>query len=183
MGAGMCHRPYSKEISDRKDFIHGVYLIRDLRDVIVSYYHHTQREDWRKGFPHFHCNTIQQFYFQWFLPRISIAHEVDDHAHGYAMAGLPIVKYEELYDDPEKEFIRLIKRLGFSIDFKAISRVIERNHISTLRTTGKELDVKVPKEHFRQGGYGGYLKELPNNVLKHINQRFDKTIRDFGYDL
>lgn len=182
-GVGMCHRPYTKEISNREDFLHGVYLIRDLRDVIVSYYYNTQREDWRRGFLHFHCDTIQQFYFEWFLPRVNIAHNIDNHPYAFTEAGLPLIRYEDLYDNPEYEFTRLIKRLGLFLDSKKIKRVVANNQLETLRKTGKILDVHVPIEHFRHGGHGGYKKELPQNVLDHINQRFSNILSDFGYKI
>jgi hypothetical protein len=182
-GVGMCHLPYGKNIAERGDFIHGVYLVRDLRDVIVSYFYHTQRADWRKGFPHYHCDTIHQFYFEWFLPRVTIAHDINNHGCAYAEAGLPIIRYEDLYESTESEFARLIKRLGFTLDPDKVSKVVDGNKIEVLKKIGKELDVRVPIEHFRRGGHGGYKKELPRIVLEHVNARFGNIIRNFGYEL
>ena len=182
-GVGMCHRKYSEYIANRKDFIHGIYLIRDIRDVIVSYFYNTQRKDWQKNFPHFHYHTIQQFYFEWFLPRVTIAHDIKNHPYPYIESGLPIVRYEDLYDDPENEFIRLIKRLGFKIDLNKVSIVIKDNNIEKLQINGKKLDINIPKEHFRRGGYGGFRKELPEYIIKHINKKFIHLLEEFGYEI
>ena len=122
-------------------------------------------------------------YFEWFLPRVTIAHDIDNHPYAYSEAGLPIMRYEDLYDNPQSEFARLIKRLGFPLDLKKVSKVVAANKLEILKKTGKKLDVHVPIEHFRHGGHGGYKKELPKNVLQHIEKRFGNIIEDFGYEL
>jgi hypothetical protein len=163
--------------------MHGVYLMRDLRDVIVSYFHNTQRPDWRKGFPHFHCDTLEQFYFEWFLPRVVAFHDLDRHTGDYASLGLPIVRYEALYDAPVLEFTRLIKRLGLPLNEDRVADVVAANDLSLLKSGGKQLNEHVPPAHFRRGGYGAYKQEMPDKVLAHVNTRFRRLLEDWGYDI
>ena len=181
-GVGMCHLPYSEEIASRADFIHGVYLVRDLRDVIVSYFWNTQTEWFQKTLPSFHYPTIEQFYYEWFLPRVVPFHRILTHAEEFTIRGVPPVLYERLYDDPLGEFSRLIKRLGLHFDPDRVAEVVERNTIDRLRTSGKQLDVFVPVTHFRKGGYGNYRQELPPKIIAHVNEVFGGILKRWGYE-
>jgi hypothetical protein len=182
-GVGMCHLPYSEEIASRADFIHGVYLVRDLRDVIVSYFLHTQTEGFQKAFPNFHYPTIDHFYYEWFLPRVIPFHQVLTHAQEFTIRGVPPILYERLYDDPVAEFGRLIKRLGLHFDPERVALVVEQNRIDRLRNSGKQLDVFVPSTHFRKGGYGNYRRELPPNIIVHVNETFGDVLKRWGYEV
>jgi hypothetical protein len=184
-GVGMCHLPFSSEIAKRTDFVHGVYLLRDLRDIIVSYFYHTQRRDFRSvenGIPNCEFDTIEDFYYDWFLPRIVPYHRIFEHADDYVKRGVPVVRYEKLYDHPKRELERLLDRLGLPIDGDHISGVVEECGIDRLKRNGIHLDVYVPPEHFRKGGYGGYKAELPIAVLRHVNTTFGDLLSRWGYD-
>jgi hypothetical protein len=63
-GVGMNHFAYTEKLSERLDFLHGIYLIRDIRDVIVSYFHYAQTPYYKEQF---HYETLDEFYFEWFL--------------------------------------------------------------------------------------------------------------------
>jgi hypothetical protein len=182
-GVGMCHLPYSEDIASRADFIHGVYLVRDLRDVIVSYFWNAQTEWFQKTLPSFHYSTIEQFYYEWFLPRIVPFHCILTHAEGFTTRGVPPILYERLYDDPAGELGRLIKRLGLHFDPERVAKVVERNTIDRLRKSGKQLDVFVPSTHFRKGGYGHYRQELPPKIIAHVNEIFGDVLKRWGYDV
>lgn len=180
-GIGMCHLPFSEKVSNREDFVHGIYLQRDLRDVIVSYFHHTMRADWRKNFPHYQCYSVDEFYWEWFLPRVCEYQKIHSHASGYLKRGLPIVKYENLCKDTFKYTSKIILQLGFDIKEKLLKEIIEKNEITELKKKGKKLNDYVPKEHFRKGGHGGYTKELSQSIISDIERRFDSILRDGGY--
>ena len=182
-GVGMCHLPYSEQLGNRSDFLHAVYILRDLRDIIVSYFHNSQRPDFRSGFPHFHYINIDQFYFEWFLPRVDVFHRIESHAEEFTKRGIPVVRYEQLHDQPAREFARLIRRLGLPIDDDKIETVVQNNTIERLSTTGKQLNVFLPPAHFRKGGYGSYKTELPPNVLSHVNSYFRPQLIRWGYKI
>jgi hypothetical protein len=182
-GVGMCHLPLSDVIRTRLDFIHGIYLVRDLRDVVVSYFHNAQTEWFKRGMPNFHYDDLESFYFEWFLPRIVPFHAISDHAHRYTAAGLPVVRYERLYAQPEQELSRLLKRLGIPLDDERVADVVAKNRFDNLKKNGRQLNVYVPVTHFRKGGSGSYKEELPATVLRHINETFRSALFDWGYDV
>jgi hypothetical protein len=179
-GIGMCHLPYSEALAERADFVHGVYIMRDLRDIIVSYFHHAQRADFRESIPNCECQTIEEFYYEWFLPRIAPHHGVHDHAEQFAQRGIPVIRYEKLYDRPEYEFNRLIRRLGLPVDTERISAVVRKNRLDELQKTGRQLDVFVPTPHFRKGGHGGYKTE---SIIRHVSQTFGEMLARCGYEV
>lgn len=181
-GVGMCHLPL-RNVEHRLDFIQAVYLMRDIRDLVVSYYHNCQTAWFKDNMPNFHYDDIESFYFEWFLPRVVPFHEVDEHARKFSVAGVPVVRYERLCADTVTEFERIVKRLGFPLDHARIRSVVEKNSLDALKKSGRQLNVFVPTTHFRRGGAGGYKEELPPTVLRHINSRFAHLLVDWGYEL
>jgi Sulfotransferase domain len=184
-GIGMCHLPYSESIAERPDFLHGVYLLRDLRDIVVSYFYHAQRADFRDptaGIPNCEFDTIEEFYFDWFLPRVVPFHRIPTHADEYAQRSLPVVRYEKLCENPALELRRLLHRLGLPSEDARIFDVVEKNRIDKLQKTGRQLDVYVPPAHFRRGGHGGFKEELSDRVLRHISLAFGDMLLRWGYE-
>jgi hypothetical protein len=182
-GIGMCHLPFGEEITSRLDFIHGVYLLRDLRDVVVSYFHNCQTEWFKRSMPNFHYEDMESFYFEWFVPRVVPFHGVADHANTFARAGLPVVRYEKLCDQPIEEFSRLLKRLGVPLDDRRIVEVVNKNSFDQLKKNGRQLNVFVPSTHFRRGGSGAYKDELPTSVLRHLTETYRSALFDWGYEI
>ena len=180
-GVGMCHLTYESFMADRADFLHAVYLVRDIRDIIVSYYHNGQTQWFKDDLPNFHYETIAEFYFEWFLPRVVTVHQIHTHADAYLSFGVPVIRYERLCEEPERELGRLIKRLGLPYDEERIGQAVANNRIDKLRAEGRMLDRMVPPSHFRKGGHGSYRTELPDPVLQHATSEFGELIRKWGY--
>ena len=61
------HEPFSDQVSTRHDLVHGVCLMRDLRDIIVSYFHYMQTESYQSDVPIARYGDIDTFYYDWFL--------------------------------------------------------------------------------------------------------------------
>lgn len=180
-GAGMSHLPYGPRIAYRQDFVHAVYMLRDVRDIVVSMYHYAQTPFFREHRPEVHYPDIESFYYDYFLGRIIGPYRFFDHAEGYAQRGVPIVRYERLCDDTAGELTRLIACWGLEVGEGSIAAAIDANRIDKLRETGKQLHRMVPATHFRQGGYGHYRTELPPAVLADCNRRFGAVLRRWGY--
>lgn len=179
-GVGICHWAFRDEFLRRDDFLHGVYLMRDLRDIVVSFFHYAQTDHFRKARPEFHYHDIESFYYEWFLSRMVTAYRWHTHAEEYAALGVPVVRYEVLKSNPAGELERLLLRWGLPVEPSRIRTAVEANVICRLRQTGKQLDVFVPPTHFRKGG-SNYRDELPAQVLRDINTRFAALLARWGY--
>lgn len=182
-GVGITHRPFDEHIGMRADFLHGVCIIRDLRDVVASFYQYTQTQRFRSARPEFHCDDELTFYFDWFLSRSVSAHKIMVHSEQYARLGVPIIRYEALRVSPARELERLLLRWGLKPDPKRIADAVAANDIAALQKTGKSLEKEIAPEHFRRGGVGTYKEELSEVVIKDIEFRFERVLRRWGYQL
>lgn len=180
-GVGITHRPFDEHVGNRADFLHGVCIIRDLRDVVASFFKYTQTNRFRSARPEFHYDDAVSFYFDWFLSRSMTAHKLLTYAEHYARLGVPIVRYEKLRGNTEGELKRLVLRWGLPVDDVKIRQAVEANQFEKLRKEGKSLEKEIPPEHFRKGAVGTYHEDLPEIVIKDIETRFERVLRRWGY--
>jgi hypothetical protein len=181
-GVGMTHFPFSEEIRWRDDIIHGACLVRDIRDVISSFYHYSQSERFRSARKEFQYTDIDAFYYDWFLPIVVPQYRVHRNSAEYAELCVPVIRYERLYDDPVSELRKLVLRWGLQFDELRAKEVVSMNSIEKLKENGKTLDIYVDQSHFRKGGYGDYKQTLPQHIINDVSERFRELQRRWGYE-
>ncbi len=181
-GITMLHDPLSYRLKIRSDFQRGVYIMRDLRDIVVSYYHYVQTDYYKElNDPYVAYPNIEDFYTQYFLPKLVHRYNWYNHANNFLAHGLPLVKYEDLCKDTVQAFSNLLVRMGLPLDVSKVEEVVEKNNIAKLSKSGKDLWHKVPKAHFRKGGYGGYKDEMSQELITRINKDFELVLGHWGY--
>lgn len=180
-GVGMTHLPFCRYVADRPDFLRGVCIVRDPRDVFVSYFHYSQTDAFRRARPEFHYDEVRSFYYEWFLSRAAPGHDLQRHAELYARMGVPILRYEALRADPAKTFSRLLLTWGDQPDAARLEASIDANELSKLRREGKMLKTFTESSHFREGAVGGFENELPIEIISDIEVRFSRLIARWGY--
>jgi hypothetical protein len=181
-GVGTCHWAFRDEFWQRADLLHGVCIVRDVRDVVASFFHYAQTDAYRKARPEFDYPDIDSFYYEYFLPRMVTTYRWHQHSQEYAALGVPIVRYERLFAAPQAEFTRLISRWGLPVNEERIRAVIERNSLAELKKGGKTLHSYFPPTHFRRGGSGNYRQELPPYIIADIEERFREFLVRWGYN-
>jgi len=183
-GIGMTHKPYSYGLSIRPDFARGVYIMRDLRDMLVSYYHYSQTDYYRElNDPYQSFDSIEAFYYQYFLSILVHRYDWWNHAEAYTSHAIPVVRYEDLFDAPQETFKRVLSRMSLSVDETRIKQVVEKNQLKRVKQEGQALWHSVPTTHFRKGGYGNYKDELPESVIQHLEKEFGSYLTRWGYPL
>lgn len=180
-GVGICHWAFRDDFLRRADFLHAVCLVRDVRDVVASYFPYSQTPRFLAARPEFHYRDVDSFYYEWFLSRMVTTYRWSTHSAEYAAMGVPVVRYERLWTDPSGELERLIRRWGLEVDHARIQRVVDQNSLERLQQTGKHLDVSIPPDHFRKGGSGSHRDELPPHIIDDINERFAEFLFRWGY--
>jgi hypothetical protein len=180
-GVGMTHLPFCAAVADREDFVHGVCLVRDPRDVLASFYRYSKTTYFRTARPEFHYEDWDEFYYEWYLSRAVPAFDLLSHSDKYARLGVPVVRYERLRIDPAREVVRLLKRWGLPADEQAVASAAKENEISRLRVTGKSLNVQVPPSHFGLGRIGNFKSEIPPEILLDFENRFSSLLSRWGY--
>lgn len=176
------HEPCNEDIIARHDFVHCVCIIRDLRDIISSYFFYMQTDDYQKSVPMAAYPDIDTYYYDWFLSRLVPGLRVHTYWEEFAERGVPILRYERLCDAPEAELVRLFRRWGEPVDQDKVAAAVERNSFENLKSKGRQLqDVFIPTSHFRKGRSGSYKDDLPQHIIDDINSRFGQLLSRWGY--
>ncbi|MDG3042453.1 sulfotransferase domain-containing protein [Roseicyclus marinus] len=177
------HDPFESYMRERTDFVSGICLIRDIRDIIVSYFHYANTDQWRRSMTRSYYDDFDAFYYEWFLSRCVPAHRLHTFAEEFAARGVPIVRYERLNASPQHEFSRLLRRLGYDVDHKHLHYCVEQHQLSKLKKEGLDIRYRVETSHFRTGGWGNFLEEMPSHILADVNRRFSGYLERWGYPL
>jgi len=177
------HDPYEEYMLGRPDFAQGVCLVRDIRDVIVSYYHYGKTGQFRGAMSRFYYEDLDSFYYEWFLSRCVPSHRIHTFADEYAERGVPVVRYERLCCDTEGELARIIRRWGGEVDSERLRSIVEKHSLGELKKRGLTLREghHIQTSHFRKGGWGGFVEEMPLHILNDVNQRFHDYLARWGY--
>jgi hypothetical protein len=181
-GIGLTHVPISPQIEMRTDFIHGALIVRDLRDVVASYYHYTKTERYRSARREYQYEDAEAFYYDFFLSIAVPQFRVNTFADEYARLGVPVIRYERLWDHPVDEMRKLILRWGLPFDRDRMKIVIEKNSLENLKISGKTFEIHIDAAHFRKGGYGNYKEDLPARIVADITERFEVLQKRWGYN-
>ncbi len=153
-----------------------VYLVRDPRDVIVSYFHHVTTKN---KVPLAKDVDIREFIrSERFGIRQIVAYmnQVLNILQNSSIKN-EIVCYEDLVEDTESEFTRILVAMGVGkIDKVAISSAINRASFDRMRQSErpwrKQLSVKSDDNslRFRKGKIGSYKEELEQDDIDYLKR-------------
>ena len=147
-----------------------LFLVRDLRDVMVSLYHHLMRrsEAHRKRFEAVSQEegldmVLQEFLepFSLFLEKWTAVAEAD---------GFLMVRYEDLLADPAGELKRIAEFYGVETEDDVIERTVERFDAARIKarsSLGREQFFSNIK--LRSGKSGGWQKDLTEAQARRIS--------------
>ena len=178
------HKALCDEWLYDRSLLRGVVIVRDLRDIIVSLFHWLKTDDYRnyhKHGPHQIFDDVETMYIEFFLRRFSKMPLVEL-ADSYVEKGWPVVKYERLFDNTVKELQRLFQVWGINVPIEKINLTVSMNTISNIKNNGV-IESYTQPDHFRKGGYGQYLREIPENILNDIELRFGDYLMSWGYEI
>jgi len=157
-----------------------IYLVRDPRDVAVSYFHfQTQRELIAAELPA----------RKWIGDFIAGGGEFGswrDHVESWLSTRgdserFALVRYEDVKEDPVRELKRISRFLEKSLplDPQGVKLAVERSSIEELR----QLEQRSPGAQpiVRRGVVGGWRNELPREAAAAIEDAFGDTMRKLNY--
>ncbi len=186
-----------------------IFLVRDPRDVIVSLYFEKKKrvvsylQQEKKAYqgvfdderirPYEHnlseylleeiggFDTILEYYIIWAKNR-------------HILGDFLLVRYEDLYSNPNKELRRTLDFLGLkSVNDEAIKEAVEYGAFNNMKKMEKEGRFNshrlmpadgTDKESFktRQGKVQGFMEYLNQDEIKFVNAKMGETLLDFfGY--
>jgi hypothetical protein len=168
-----------------------IYIVRDPRDVVVSYYYfHLKTRVIEDGYPM--GRYVARF----------IAGEVDAYAswHDNVTSWLAtrehsssflLLRYEDMMQRPVDELSRIAAFLGISRTADELSRAVERSSADRMRELEeKQADVWVNTKKTRKdipfvrtAKTGGWKQSLSVNLAQEIESAWGPTMQRLGYRL
>lgn len=164
----------------RPDYRRVIYLIRDGRDVMVSYFHYIKA---MRGQDVDFLNVVQGDKVLW-------PYKWHEHVEGWLAnpygADIVTIKYEDLKRDTVHELRRLCEFAGFKRDESFLKLIAEKASFNSMRQ--KEVlygmgDPRWPKDTFfvRRGEIGSYKDEMPKAIEEVFMRDAENTLRKLGY--
>ena len=180
-GGGMSHQPFGKQVSNRKDFMNCVSIVRDPRAVVNSYYHYSQTEVYKEYHPSFCFTDIYSFYYEYFLSQVAPIGHFDTFTSVYSRLGVPVVRFEDLKENPFQSITKLLTFWRVEVDEAKLMLSIENNTFKRLKANGKQLADYMDPSHFRSGKVNSYVDELPVDIIEDIEIRFAGLMARWNY--
>ena len=170
----------------RNEYQRAVYMVRDVRDVILSEYAQFKSAD----LPY--AESFDRFLWQFVQGRLHDYPSWQDHVTDWldspiAKSGnLLVTKFEDRRRSPEEELTNTIF-LGVCVDATAVRNAIRNNTVEAMRAkedrrAGKKYTDEGDR-HTRGGLVGGWHKRLSREQLQLIEHYTGKVLLRLGYPL
>jgi len=172
----------------------GIYLIRDPRDVLVSYSHHLGL-DYEKTYE----LISGKYHFEYPNSKIkdgiqykrALIGNWSDHYNSwksYKFTKILIIKYEDMINDKYNTFLKILEYLkkidSFKIDENKIKNSLKQTEFSELKNLEKKfgfIEKQKGDFFFRVGKMNEWKKHLPKEIANKIEKNFEKEMKELGY--
>lgn len=168
-----------------------IYIVRDPRDVAVSYYHYlikmrVIKED---------C-PMTAYIDRFVRGRLDPFGSWRDHAGGWLGArqgrsDFLLLRYEEMLDNPARELRKIVEFLGHSATDEQIEVAVARSSFERMRAleqqeAGQWAAIKsgrTDKPFMRKAQKEGWRTELPVEAIDRIESTWSDLMLDLGYTM
>ena len=157
-----------------------VYVLRDPRDVMVSYWHYRRflRPDYAEPLADF-LRRRDHFPCAW-----------DAHVAGWLLPrkhpNLLVVRYEQMHADTAGVLRQVLAFAGAAVDEAAIARAVEASRFDRMRAAEERFGVadkagRAEERFVRKGRVGAWQDEMGPAELEILQARFGDVMRQVGY--
>jgi hypothetical protein len=157
-----------------------IYIVRDGRDALVSYYYYQKELRGFKG-------SFEEFYFSKFSIEAGSWHEHLTRALNYQKnnnENIIFIKYENLKKDPKSTFKKVVDFLGESINDEKLNFAIKNSSFDNLKqmqlSDGVEIDNKNIN-FFRKGTSNQWTDYFTNKVYDDFMNKSEDLMKHFHY--
>jgi len=163
----------------------AIYILRNPLDMVLSYARHygITAEDAVKRIGNSDNGnaptptTTAEFLGKW-----------SDHVDSWtAPAPYPVLvlRYEDLLDDPETQFARIVEHIGMPLDDKRLKKAIKFSSFKELSKQEKKAGFveksEQAKSFFTKGTSGQWQDELDNDLVRRIRRDHRVVMKRYGY--
>lgn len=174
-----------------KENNHGALtLVRDMRDVVVSWFHDTTRADRALGFSAPRYPNVAAFYHELFVGTLLGTKrfyfgDLERWLNLVSAHYIPIIRYEDMVADTEACLRKVMTFWRVDVSAAAIQQVVNDHSFESMKANigdrrGFVADM-VNQGHLRRGRSGSWRDEMPEHIALDINQRFAGYQRRLGY--
>jgi len=172
----------------------AIYIVRDPRDVLVSYSHHLglEYEETYKlisGTYHFeYPNSKIKQHMQY---KQGLIGKWSDHYNSWKTCNLfkiLIIKYEDMIDDNYNTFLKVLEYLkeinSVGINTIKIQSALKQTKFNELKKLEKKYGFNEKQKgdfFFRVGKKNEWKNQLSKNIVDKIERIFEKEMKELGY--
>ncbi|MEZ4670948.1 MAG: sulfotransferase domain-containing protein [Anaerolineae bacterium] len=160
-----------------------VYLLRDGRDAMVSYFHHIKATNGIEDLDELDVlrNGTYLTYGKW-------QDHVEQWLENPYQSDMLMIKYRDLMNDPIATLNKFCAFAGVERDTDFIEQAVARTSFSVMQNTEKVAgwapkDYPKDKHFVRRGKVGSYKDEMSPEVLKEFLLQAGDTLRKVGYEI
>lgn len=169
-----------------------VYIVRDPRDVLLSYYEFQMKrrvitED--VGLEAF----VPRFMESEFEPKTGSwrDHVLSWLATRGGQSNFLLLRYEDMLADPQKESTKIAAFLGLDSSPERVARAVELSTADRMRKLEKEQShqwketskTRQDKPFVRKAASGGWKSALPEHCVAKLESAWGNVMRSVGYEL
>lgn len=179
------------KFTNKGNTLGAIYLVRDPRDIIVSYAHHLGQTHNQvlKGMLDSHNSELGIMKNKEY--KRSLLGKWSDNYNSWKSLKdreVLIIRYEDLVKNKVDEFLRILKYLnkiiGIKIDIEKLHQSIDKTSFERLAAKEKESGFNEATEHgnfFHKGIVGDWKNSLDNIIVKTIENEFEAEMRELNY--
>jgi len=175
----------------KKPNVHGgVTLVRDMRGVVLSWFHHVQRADLQFGYAAPRYPTVEDFYQHYFVGLLCgteryYCGDLERWLNFIGAHNLPLLRYEDLATDTAAGLKKISNFWRLEVGDQRIGEIARDYAFDAMQATvsgrpGFVADT-LKTGHLRRGEPNAWREEVPDAVARDIDARFAGYQRRLGY--
>ena len=175
--------------TNKENTLGGIYLVRDPRDVLISYSNHLALAHKETMIRMFDSKNGEYQPTENEIYNSTITGSWSDNYNSwknYNSREILIIRYEDLVLDTFKTFSKIIKYLSGLTDFEEekIKYSIEKTNFNNLKQLEEKEGFKEKgkgKVFFRSGRVGDWEKKLDRSIAEEVEKKFKKEMSELNY--
>lgn len=161
------------------------YVLRDPRNIVVSWYYSMLKSHGIMGNVLMHRNRLKELSFDdgifycinYLSPRFAGMRTWVDAKDSDVL----ILKFEELIENPQAMFSNLFEHLGIDINSELLLQVLESHSKDNMRAQSIKNRGSEDKSHYRKSG-SNFNNELNESQLAYFNEVNGNLLEVLGYE-